>query len=382
MSDPLAEWRVPSVVRKGRGAISNPAGRFERETREAVDDGWAHNATRVTDANAGQDRDDDESDDVLPPLATTVSIDSTRTIIARNDSPDVPFDRSINPYRGCEHGCVYCYARPSHAYFGLSSGLDFETRLFAKPDAARLLDAELRRPGYRVSPIALGTNTDPYQPIERELKITRQILETLQRFGHPFTIVTKSALVARDLDILAPMAARNLCRVFVSVTTLDREIARTLEPRAATPQRRLGAIGALSAAGVPTGVMAAPMIPALNDTELEAILAAAAAAGARSAGYTVLRLPHEIKDLFVEWLQTHAPLKANHVLSLVRETRGGRLNDPQFGSRMRGTGRYAELIAARFRLACKRLGLNKNDWRLDVGQFCPPPKDGEQLRLL
>ncbi len=382
MSDPLAEWRVPSVVRKGRGAISNPAGRFERETREAVDDGWAHNATRVTDANAGQDRDDDESDDVLPPLATTVSIDSTRTIIARNDSPDVPFDRSINPYRGCEHGCVYCYARPSHAYFGLSSGLDFETRLFAKPDAARLLDAELRRPGYRVSPIALGTNTDPYQPIERELKITRQILETLQRFGHPFTIVTKSALVARDLDILAPMAARNLCRVFVSVTTLDPALARTLEPRAATPQRRLGAIGALSAAGVPTGVMAAPMIPALNDAELEAILAAAAAAGARSAGYTVLRLPHEIKDLFIEWLQTHAPLKASHVLSLVRETRGGRLNDPQFGSRMRGTGRYAELIAARFRLACKRLGLNKNDWRLDVGQFCPPPKDGEQLRLL
>ena len=382
MSDPLAEWRVPSVVRKGRGAISNPAGRFERETREAVDDGWARNAARVTEANAGQDRGDDESDDVLPPLATTVSIDSTRTIIARNDSPDVPFDRSINPYRGCEHGCVYCYARPSHAYFGLSSGLDFETRLFAKPDAARLLDAELRRPGYRVSPIALGTNTDPYQPIERELKITRQILETLQRFGHPFTIVTKSALVARDLDILAPMAARNLCRVFVSVTTLDRELARTLEPRAATPQRRLGAIGALSAAGVPTGVMAAPMIPALNDAELEAILAAAAAAGARSAGYTVLRLPHEIKDLFVEWLQTHAPLKANHVLSLVRETRGGRLNDPQFGSRMRGTGRYAELIAARFRLACKRLDLNQNDWRPDVGQFCPPPKDGDQLRLL
>ncbi len=382
MSDPLDEWRVPAIARKGRGAISNPAGRFEHATRFAIDDGWS--GSQAAGAPTGPDNDptSGDNDEALPPLATTVSIDATRTIIARNDSPDIPFEQSINPYRGCEHGCVYCYARPSHAYLGLSSGLDFETKLFAKPDAARLLAAELGRPGYRVSPIALGTNTDPYQPIERELKITRQILETFQRFGHPFTIVTKSALVTRDLDLLAPMAARNLCQVFVSVTTLDRELARTLEPRAATPARRLGAIRALAAAGVPTGVMAAPMIPALNDSELEAILAAAADAGARSAGYTVLRLPHEIKDLFTEWLQTHAPLKVNHVLSLIRETHGGRLNDPEFGSRMRGTGRYAELIAARFRLACKRLGLNKNDWRLDVAQFCPPPKDGDQLRLL
>ncbi|HSE78850.1 MAG TPA: PA0069 family radical SAM protein [Alphaproteobacteria bacterium] len=372
MTDPLEEWRLPSVTRKGRGAIGNPDGRFERHHRVAVDDGWAR-----------QKIDDATSDDADPsPLGTTVSVDKTRTIIARNDSPDVPFEQSINPYRGCEHGCVYCYARPSHAYFGLSSGLDFETKLFMKPDAPRLLAAELRRQGYRPKPIALGTNTDPYQPIERTHRITRQIIETLGEFAHPFTIVTKSALVTRDLDLIAPLARRHLCKVFISVTTLSSELARRMEPRAAAPRKRLSAIAMLASAGVPTGVMAAPMIPALNDIELEAILEAAARAGASSAGYTVLRLPHEIKDLFGEWLEAHAPLKAKHVLALVRETRGGRLNDPNFGSRMRGTGHYAELLAARFKLACKRLGLNRNDWLLDETQFKPPPAAGDQLVLV
>ncbi len=375
MSDPLEEWRLPAKARKGRGAIGNPDGRFEHRQRVAIDDGWARPEATAAEA-AGSD------DDPLPPLTTTVGVDKTRTIVARNDSPDLPFEQSINPYRGCEHGCVYCYARPSHAYFGLSSGLDFETKLFMKPDAPRLLAAELRHPGYRPAPIALGTNTDPYQPIERTHRLTRQIIETLAEFGHPFTIVTKSALVTRDLDLLAPLAKRRLCKVFVSVTTLEPELARRMEPRAASPRRRLAAITALASAGVPTGVMAAPMIPALNDSELEAILEAAAQAGAVSAGYTVLRLPHEIKDLFVEWLETHAPLKAKHVLTMIRETRGGRLNDPNFGSRMRGTGHYALLISTRFKLACKRLGLNKNDWRLDETQFSPPPQAGDQLALL
>lgn len=359
---------VPDRVRKGRGAVGNPTNRFEDAKRMATDDGWAGLSS--------------DPDDILPPLRTTVGIDSSRSIIARNDSPDIPFLQSINPYRGCEHGCIYCYARPSHGYLGLSTGLDFETKLFAKPEAARLLEAELRRPGYVPSAIAMGTNTDPYQPVEREYRITRQILEVLARFNHPFTIVTKSALVLRDLDIIAPMAAKHLAKVFVSVTTLDRELARTLEPRASTPLRRIAAIKGLAAAGVPTGVMAAPMIPALNDDELEAILEAAHAAGAGTAGYTLLRLPHEIKDLFAQWLETHAPLKAKHVLSLVRDTRGGQLNDPQFGSRMRGTGTYADLLGKRFRLACKRLGLNKNDWSLDLTVFKPPPRPGDQLALL
>ena len=355
---------VPDKARKGRGAIANPTGRFEPATRQHVDDGW--------------ERPDDEE---LPPLETTVSLDASRTIIARNNSPDIPFAQSINPYRGCEHGCIYCYARPSHGYLGLSTGLDFETKLFAKPDAAKLLDRELRAPGYRVSAIALGTNTDPYQPVEKRLGITRGILETLAAFGHPFTIVTKSANVVRDLDIIAPMAARRLCKVFVSVTTLDRDLARVMEPRASTPGKRLEAIRALSDAGVSVGVMTAPMIPGLNDSEMEALLEAAQAAGAVSAGYTVLRLPHEIKDLFEQWLNEHRPLKAKHVLSLVRQVRDGRLNDPEYGSRMRGSGQYAALLAQRFRLACARLGLNKNDWSLDLSQFRPPLQAGDQLKL-
>ena len=360
---------VPEKARKGRGAISNPVGRFEPAQRFATDDGWQ--------AQSG-----DEGEDETPPVRTTVMRDATRSVLSKNDSPDVPFDRSINPYRGCEHGCIYCFARPSHAYLGLSTGLDFETKILIKPDAPRLLAGELAKSSYKPAIIALGTNTDPYQPLERELKITRGIFEVLASFNHPFSLVTKSALVIRDLDIIAPMAKKDLVRVFVSVTTLDRHLANKMEPRASTPSRRLAAIRALNEAGVPTGVMAAPMIPALNDDELESILEAAKEAGARSAGYTLLRLPFEIKDLFTEWLEEHAPLKAKHVLNLVRETRGGRLNDPNFVSRMRGQGPYAELLRKRFRMACARLELNKNDWNPDLSLFKVPPRPGDQLTLL
>ena len=358
---------LPDKARKGRGAVANPDGRFEPETRVRIDDGWGTL---------------DQETEEPPPIQTTVSIDATRTIIARNQSPDIPFSQSINPYRGCEHGCIYCYARPTHAYFGLSTGLDFETKLFAKPDAAKLLAEELRKPGYKPSAIALGTNTDPYQPIEREMKITRGVLETLAAFEHPFSIVTKSALVVRDLDIIAPMAAKRMARVFISVTTLDRDLARKLEPRASTPPKRLEAIKALAEAGVPIGIMTAPIIPALTDWEIERLLEAGRAAGAQSAGYTVMRLPFEIKDLFAQWLEAHAPGKAKHVLSLVRQVRDGKLSDPNFGTRMRGTGTYAELIAKRHRLACERLGFNKNDWSLDLTRFKPPPAPGDQLTLL
>ena len=352
------------LARKGRGAVSNPPSRYDQAVAVACDDGWG-----------GLDED-------LPPLRTTVEDDTTRTIIARNQSPDLPFDRSINPYRGCEHGCVYCYARPSHAYLGLSPGLDFETRLFAKPNAAALLDGELRKPGYQCRIMALGTNTDPYQPIERDRRITRDILEVLAAHHHPVGIVTKSHLVTRDIDILAPMARKNLARVYLSVTTLDRGLARTLEPRAATPARRLAAIRALSEAGIPTAVSVAPIIPAINDAEIEDILAAAAAAGATSAMYMLLRLPREVKDLFREWLALHAPLKAGHVMSLVRGMRGGRDYDAQWHERMTGTGAYAALIARRFDLATERLGLGRRDWTLDTSLFNPPPRKGDPLALL
>lgn len=360
---------IPDRARKGRGAVSNFAGRFEPLGRVRIDDGWGN------DWKAGPDED-------LPPLRTFVQADASRTVIARNDSPDIPFEQSINPYRGCEHGCVYCYARPTHAYLGLSPGLDFETKLFAKPDAAKLLAAELRKPGYRVKSIALGTNTDPYQPVERTHKITRAILETLRDFSHPFSIVTKSALVARDIDIIGPMAARNLAHVFVSVTTLDRDLARKMEPRASTPQRRLDAIRELTQAGVKTGVMAAPMIPAINDHELEAILEAARDAGATSAGYTLLRLPLEIKDLFAEWLDEHAPLKKKRVLDLIRDSRDGKLNHAEFGKRFVGSGPYAQMLNARFVKARKRLGLDRNDWSYDLSAFKPPPQKGDQFSLL
>ncbi|MCH7942772.1 MAG: PA0069 family radical SAM protein [Proteobacteria bacterium] len=355
---------LPRQLRKGRGAVSNPASRYDSTTALEMDDGWGI------------------LDEDLPPLRTTVSIDSTRRIIARNNSPDLPFDRSINPYRGCEHGCVYCYARPSHAYLGLSPGLDFETRLFAKPDAPALLAAELGKPGYRCSVMALGTNTDPYQPIEREHRITRGVLEVLSAHNHPVAIVTKSALVVRDIDILADMAERRLARVYVSVTTLDRDLARTLEPRAATPQRRIATIRTLAEAGIPTGVMVAPIIPAINDAEIEDILAAVARAGAASASYVLLRLPLEVADLFREWLRVHAPLKADHVMSLVRGMRGGRDYDSAWGRRMTGDGAYAEMIARRFDLAKRRLALGGRDWSLDTTRFRPPPRPGDQLSLL
>lgn len=355
---------MPDIPRKGRGAISNRTPRFEARARVAIDDGW------------------DGDGEPLPPLRTTVGVDAARRIIATNESPDIPFDRSINPYRGCEHGCIYCFARPTHAYYGLSPGIDFETKLFQKPDAPQLLEQELRNPRYRPAVIVLGANTDPYQPIERDLQLTRRILQVLAEFRHPVAIVTKSPLVLRDLDILAPLAAQSLAMVTLSVTTLDRTLARKMEPRAATPGRRLAAIRALGEAGVPVGVLAAPMIPALNDTELEAILAAAAEAGATSAGYTLLRLPLEIRDLFVEWLEAHFPDRAARVMSLVRNTRGGADYDSRWGLRTRGTGVYADLLATRFRLARRKLGLDKRRFDLDTDRFQPPPAKGDQLSLL
>ncbi|HEY5609150.1 MAG TPA: PA0069 family radical SAM protein [Alphaproteobacteria bacterium] len=351
------------IPRKGRGATTNRTGRFEPQTRDAFDDGWWQ-------------------EDPPERIATSLSIDATRTIIARNDSPDVGFDQSINPYRGCEHGCIYCFARPSHAYLGLSPGLDFETRLFCKPDAATLLDGELRNPKYRCRVIAMGTNTDPYQPVERTQRIMRGVLEVLAAFNHPVSIVTKSALVVRDRDILGLMAAKNLCNVGISVTTLDSELARTMEPRAATPARRIAAIKALADAGVPTAVMVAPVIPGLTDHELERIMEAAREAGARRASYVLLRMPHEIKDLFQEWLETHAPLRAAHVTTLIRETRGGKLYDSTWGKRQTGTGAYAALLARRFDIARIKLGFEPRWTPLDNSQFRPPPRAGDQLTLL
>jgi DNA repair photolyase len=364
----------PNAPLKGRGATFNPGNRFRRDTREAVDDGW-------TPPPAEGKGDGEEEDQELPPLKTTVTIQRSRTIIARNASPDIPFTQSINPYQGCEHGCVYCYARPTHAYLDLSPGLDFETKLFAKPNAAALLTAELARPGYVCDAIAMGTNTDPYQPIEREWKITRQILEVLSACEHPVSIVTKSALVERDIDLLAPMAAKNLACVYVSITTLDRDLARTLEPRAAAPHRRLAAVKALSDAGIPVGVMTAPIIPQLTDKDLEAILDAASANGARYAGWTLVRLPHEVKDLFRDWLAQHYPLRAEHVMSVIQQMRGGRDNDPQFGSRMRGQGLFADLISRRFDIACQRLGLNRERAPMDTSRFRPPRTESQRAQL-
>jgi DNA repair photolyase len=347
---------------KGRGVVSNWSGRYEQLTTELIDDGW------------------NEEGEIEPPkLRTTLTKDTTRTIIARNASPDVPFDRSINPYRGCEHGCVYCFARPTHAYLGLSPGLDFETKLFFKPEAARLLERELRKPNYDCQVMAMGTNTDPYQPAEKSLRLTRSILEVLSAFNHPVGIVTKSALVLRDLDILGPMAEKGLAQVCVSVTTLDRRLANRLEPRAATPTLRIGTIRALADAGVPCGVMAAPMIPALNDAELETILSAGKDAGATIASYILLRLPLEISGLFEEWLETHVPNRAKHVMNLVRGARGGKSYDSAYGQRMSGTGEYAAMLRKRFEIAVARLGLNPQDRnRLDTTQFRPPlAKDGQ-----
>jgi DNA repair photolyase len=355
---------VPPAPHKGRGATFNPANRFREDEREPYDDGWALRG--------------EGDDEPAPPLRTVVTIQRARTIIAHNDSPDVPFTQSVNPYQGCEHGCIYCFARPSHAYLDLSPGIDFETRLFAKPDAASLLRAELAKPGYRCDPIALGTNTDPYQPIEREWRVTRSVLEVLAEHEHPFTIVTKSALVERDIDLIAPMAQKRMARVYLSITTFDRALARRMEPRAAAPHRRLQALQTLADAGIPVGVMVAPIIPQLNDRDLEAILEAAAARGAQSAGWVLLRLPREVAPLFREWLDVHYPLRAGHIMSLVQQMRGGRDYDSTFGTRMRGNGTLALLLEKRFAIACRRLGLNRGREHtgLDVSLFRPPRSDG------
>jgi DNA repair photolyase len=347
---------------RGRGAGLNMAGRYERESIEAFDDGWGTLET-------------------LPPFKTHLQEERARTIITRNESPDISFDRSINPYRGCEHGCVYCFARPSHAYIGLSPGLDFETRLTVKPNAAELLERELSRPGYTPRTIAIGTNTDPYQPVEREQKLMRDILSVLDRCNHPVGIVTKSALVLRDADILASMAERGLARVAISITTLDRKLARTMEPRAATPQKRLDAVRGLSQAGIPTSVMVAPVIPALTDSEMERILDAASEHGAAGAGYILLRLPIEVSPLFRDWLLRHRPDSYRHVMNLIRSMRGGKDYDAEWGKRMRGEGPYAKQLANRFALACKRLGLNRTRKPLATDAFIRPTAGGVQLQL-
>ncbi|WP_332770347.1 PA0069 family radical SAM protein [Phenylobacterium sp.] len=348
------------IAIRGRGARSNASGRYEAQAREAFDDGWT-----VEDPQPVQ-------------IKTTLSPERAKTIISKNNSPDVGFSRSINPYRGCEHGCIYCYARPAHAYMGLSPGLDFESQLFFKPEAGKLLEKELSAPRYRPEFIHIGGNTDPYQPQERTARVTRQVLEVLARFNHPFSVITKSALILRDLDILAETAAKNLCRVAVSVTTLDRALARSMEPRAATPEKRIGAIKALSDAGVPVIVMFAPSIPGLNDHEMEAVLERAAAAGAKGAGYVALRLPREIKDLFQEWLATDHPDRASKVMSLVRQMRGGLDYDPEWGKRMRGEGPIAEMMSQRFQAAKKRYGLTFRFDGLDLSQFRVPVKAGDQ----
>ncbi|MDL2402724.1 PA0069 family radical SAM protein [Rhizobium mayense] len=355
--------RVEIDRRRGRGAGLNPSGRFEPLRRETFDDGW-------------------QTLEELPPFKTEVQVEKPRTAITRNESPDIPFDRSINPYRGCEHGCIYCFARPTHAYMGLSAGLDFESKLFAKPDAARLLERELAKPGYKPRVIAIGTNTDPYQPIEKEWRIMRQILEVLNKANHPVAIVTKSALIMRDIDILKEMAAKSLVRVGISVTTLDRKLARTMEPRAATPQRRLEAIRALSEAGIQTAVMVAPIIPALNDHEIERILDAGKAAGAMEASYVILRLPLEVSPLFRDWLLQNYPDRYRHVMSLIRSMRGGKDYDAEFGKRMKGAGPYAWQISRRFEMATKRLELTRRSIAIRDDLFVPPDGSGVQLSLL
>ena len=356
-AEPAPVVRVPSLARHGRGATLNPAVRYDQQVISAFDDGWETLGTEFTE---------------LPPLATTLTRDSTRSAIAWNSSPDIGFDRAVNPYRGCEHGCVYCYARPSHAYLGYSPGLDFETKLVFKPEVAELLEKELRKSGYVARTMVLGSNTDPYQPIERTLKLTRAVLQVLDRYNHPVGIVTKSAGVLRDLDILTSMAKRRLMRVYLSVTTLDASLARRMEPRAATPARRLQAIAELTRAGVPAGVLVAPMIPGLNDAEMEKIVEAASRAGARHAGYVLLRLPYELRQMFEDWLATHFPDRAKHVLNLVRETRGGVLNDSRFHHRFAGQGVYADLLLRRFTRAAKQWGLDEAREGLDCTKFAVP----------
>lgn len=359
----LAGHRLDPERLRGRGATINPDGRFDTLRRVEEDDGWG---------SLGD----------LPAFKTEVAIEKARSIITRNTSPDISFDRSINPYRGCEHGCVYCFARPSHAYLGLSPGVDFESKLTAKPDAAVLLERELSVAGYAARSMAIGTNTDAYQPIERKLRIMRGVLEVLARFDHPVGIVTKSALVQRDIDILAPMAAKGLAKVAISVTTLDPKLARSMEPRAASPARRLETIKRLTEAGIPVTVLVAPIIPAVNDAEIERILDAAYANGAREAGYVLLRLPLEVKDLVRDWLMTHYPDKLRHVMSLVQSTRGGKDYDATWGQRQVGSGPYAWMIGRRFELAAERTGFNKVRTKLRTDLFHRPASGAEQLSLL
>ncbi len=353
---------LPQLMR-GRGAGINPAGRFEPEAREFLDDGWETLAD-------------------LPALKTEVFTETPKTIVTRNDSPDISFDRSINPYRGCEHGCVYCYARPSHAYMGLSAGRDFESKIFVKPNAAALLREEFTAPNYRPMTIALGANTDCYQPLERDYRITRSVIEVMAEFKHPFGIVTKSHLVTRDIDLLAAAAEEGLVKVAISLTSLDGKLARSMEPRAAAPHRRLAAMEQLSKAGIRTVVMIGPIIPGLNDSEIENILKAARNAGAKEAGYTMLRLPFEVKDIFKDWLEREYPDKAAKVMSLVRSVRGGKENDTTFGMRQVGSGPYAWQIGRRFQLAAQRLGLNVDRLKLRTDLFKRPVQVGEQLALL
>jgi DNA repair photolyase len=356
--------QLQKKARKGRGALSNPKGRFERIGIEAVDDGWYQ-------------------EEVTESIETTVEPDRARSVITTNDSPDIGFEQSINPYKGCEHACLYCFARPSHAYMGLSSGLDFETRIFYKADVKRVLTAELAQPRYVCKPIAMGTNTDPYQPSEKRLEVTRHILEVLLECRHPVTIVSKGTLVLRDLDILAEMARLGLAHVSVSLTSLNPEIKRTLEPRAASPQARIRVIEQLSAAGIPVGVLVAPVIPLITDSELEDLVQAAVRAGARSVAYVLLRLPYEVKDLFREWLAEHYPQRAQHVMSIIQSMRGGRDNDPRFGTRMRGEGPFAELLRNRFKLALQRSGLAVAPRQpLVTTLFRPPRPDSPQLDLV
>lgn len=355
--------RVRPDRNRGRSAGINPSGRFEPVSRHVFDDGW-------------------NSLEELPPFKTEVQVEKPRTIITRNESPDISFDRSINPYRGCEHGCVYCFARPTHSFMGLSPGLDFEAKLFAKPDAARLLDKELSKDGYQPRTIAIGTNTDPYQPIEKQYRIMREILEVLEARGHPVGIVTKSHLVTRDIDILSRMAERGLAKVALSVTTMDRMLARTMEPRASTATKRLEAIRQLSDAGIPASVMVAPIIPGLTDQEMERILDSARAAGAREAGYVILRLPLEVAPIFKDWLLRHYPDRYRHVMSLIRSMRDGKDYDSEWGKRMKGAGPYAWQIGRRFEITAKRLGLNAERRTLRTDQFVAAAKATEQLMLL
>ena len=352
----------PAASRRGRGAPSNETGRFETQRREALDDGW--------------------TPEEIEPLRTQVTPERARTILTRNDSPDISFDRSINPYRGCEHGCAYCFARPTHTYMGLSAGLDFESRLFVKENAAELLEKELAAPRYKPAVVALGANTDAYQPIERQYRVTRSVLEVLARTNHPVGIVTKSNLVLRDLDLLAPMAAKGLAKVYISITTLDRDLARRMEPRAPTPERRLEAVEALARAGVSVGVLVAPIVPAINDAEVEKILARAYAAGASEAGYVTLRLPLELRELFRDWLAVNFPDRLERTMSLVRSMHGGKDYEAQWGLRMAGSGPYAWMIGRRFEIAAAKLGFAEKRCGLRTDLFTPPATAKAEVRQL